>query len=66
MKCWFLRLECTKCLSEYQTGKTMVRLFLQKQSDLGLCCLPRPSVRNFRTFTINPVSTCIGPNFLDI
>ena len=36
----------------------MIRLLLQKQSDLGLHCLSRPflkatSVRNFRTFTID-------------
>ena len=35
----------------------MIRLLLQKQSDQGLCCLPRPFeetaiVRNFRTFTV--------------
>ena len=35
-------LEFTKCLSEYQTGKTLIRLLLQKQSDLGLHCLSRP------------------------
>ena len=29
-------MESTKCLSEKQTGKTLIRLLLQKQSDLGL------------------------------
>ena len=36
------RLEFTKCLSEKQTGKTLIRLLLQKQSDQGLSCLSRP------------------------
>ena len=35
----------------------MIRLLLQKQSDLGMHCLPRSfwqatSVQNFRTFTV--------------
>ena len=30
-----------KCLSEKQTGKTLIILLLQKQSDLGLGCLSR-------------------------
>ena len=35
----------------------MIRLLLQKQSDLGMLCLSRPfkqatSVRNFRAFTV--------------
>ena len=34
-----IRLEFTKCLSEKQTGKTLIRPHLQKQSDLGLHCL---------------------------
>ena len=43
-----------------KTGKTLIRLLLQKQSDLGLHCLHRPywqsaSVRNFRTFIINTI-----------
>ena len=29
-------------MPEYQTGKTLIRLLLQKQSDLGLHCLSRP------------------------
>ena len=38
-------------------GKTLIRLFLQKQSDLGLHCLSvhfwqETSVRNFSKFTI--------------
>ena len=32
-------LELTKCLSEKQTGKTLRRQLLQKQSDLDLLCL---------------------------
>ena len=57
IKCWLSTLELAKCLSELQTGKTLIRLLPQKQSDLGLCCLSRPirqttSVRNFRTFTV--------------
>ena len=42
IKYWFRGLELTKCLSEKQAGKTLIRLLLQKQSDLGLCCLSRP------------------------
>ena len=42
IKCWCVGLEFTKCLSEYQTGKTLIRLLLQKQSDLGLHCLSKP------------------------
>ena len=59
INCWFPGLEFTKCLSEYQTGKTLVSLQLQKQSCPGLHCLCRigifwqaTSVRNFRSFTI--------------
>ena len=38
-------------------GKTLIRLLLQKQSDLYLHCSSRPfwqatSVQNFRTFTV--------------
>ena len=44
-----------KSLSEKQTGKTLIRLLLQNQSDLGLPCLSRlfwkaTTVQNFRTF----------------
>ena len=39
---YFSGLEITNCLSEKQTGKTLIRLLLQKQSDLGLSCLSRP------------------------
>ena len=51
------RLEIPKCLLEKQTGKTLIRLLLQKQSDLGLRCLSRliqqvTAVQNFRTFTV--------------
>ena len=35
-------LEFTKCLLELRTGKTLIRLLFQKQSDLGLHCLSRP------------------------
>ena len=43
---------------DQQTVKTLIRLLLQKQSDLGLHCLPMPfpqatSVRNFRTCTVS-------------
>ena len=31
-----------KVLVEIATGKTLIRLLLQKQSDLGLRCLSRP------------------------
>ena len=36
------RVGTNKCLSEWQTGKTLIRLLLKKQSDLGLHCLSRP------------------------
>ena len=36
---WVPRLEFTKCLSESQAGKTLIRLLLKKQSDLGLHCM---------------------------
>ena len=35
IKCWLSGLEVHKCLSEYQTGKTLIRLLSQKQADLG-------------------------------
>ena len=41
IKCWLSGLEFTKCLSEWQTGKTLIRLLLKKQSDLGLPYLSR-------------------------
>ena len=59
---WVLRTgTATKWMSEKQTGKTPIRLLLQKQSDLGLPCLSRLfwqaiSVRNFRTFTVTSVN----------
>ena len=64
IQCWLSGLEVTKCESEQQTGKTLIRLLLQKQSDLGLHCMPRPfwqttCVRNFRTFTV-----CISFTFM--
>ena len=57
IKCCFSGIDFTKCLSESQTGKTLIRLLLQKQSDLGLSCVYRPfwqatSVQNIRTFTV--------------
>ena len=47
----------SKYLSEYQTEKTLIRLLLQGQSDLGLRCLSRPfwratDVQNLKTFTV--------------
>ena len=42
IKCWLSGQEFTKCLPEEQSGKTKIRLLLQKQSDLGLPCLSRP------------------------
>ena len=41
-----------------QTGKTLIKLLLQKQFDLGLHCLSRPfwqatSISNFRKFTVD-------------
>ena len=52
-----VRLEFTKCLSECQTGRTLIRLLHKKQSDLGLHCLYRPfrkatSVQNCTTFAV--------------
>ena len=35
-----------KMLMEWQTAKTLIRLLLQKQSDLGLHCLLRPICPN--------------------
>ena len=66
IKCWLSRLEFTNCLSKWQTGKTLIRLLLQKQSDLGLHCLSMPfmqatSVRNCRTFT-----ECLMVNFIEL
>ena len=50
-------MEHTKYLQEKQTGQTLLRLLLQKQSDQGLPYLSRLSwqataVQNFRTFII--------------
>ena len=41
-KCGLSGLESTKCLSPKQIGKTLIRLLLKKQSDLGLHCLSSP------------------------
>ena len=69
IKCWFSGLEFTKWLSEYQTGKTLIRLLLQKQSDLGLHCFnfclgvfQATSVRNFRTCTVHFTPKLRQPN----
>ena len=45
MNYWFSGLYVTKYLSEQQTGRTLIRLLLQKQSDLGLHSLSRPYYR---------------------
>ena len=49
-------------------GKTLVRMLLQKQSDLGLHCLSlsfwlATSVQNFRTFTINVCNSQVHNSF---
>ena len=42
MKCLLSGLEFSKCFSEKQTGKTLIRQLLpQKQSDLVLHCMSR-------------------------
>ena len=41
IKYWSSGWELSKCLSEKQTEKTLIRLLLQKQSDLVLPCLSR-------------------------
>ena len=56
-KMWNIKDGIHKILVRIATGKTLIRLLLQKQSDLGLHCLPKPfllmtSVQNFRTSTI--------------
>ena len=60
LKCW---LSWTEFFPKWQTEKTLIRLFLQKQSDQGLFCLSMPywqatSVQKIRIFTIlfEPVS----------
>ena len=50
------------------TAKTLIRLLLKKQSDLGLHSLSGPfwqatSVRNFRKFTVMAEQRC-GPAFI--
>ena len=57
IKCWLSWLELNKSLSGKQTRQTLIRLLLQKQSDLGLLGLSRllwqaTDVGNFRSFTI--------------
>ena len=51
------RAESHRMLLEQQRGKILIRLLLQKQSDLDLHCLSMPCwqstiVRNFRSFTV--------------
>ena len=46
-----------KMLVRIPNSKTLIRLLLQKQSDLGLRCLTKPlgqatSVQSFRAFTV--------------
>ena len=46
-----------KMLVGIANRETLIRLLLQKQSDLGLYCLPRPfwqetSIQNFRIFSV--------------
>ena len=53
INCCFSGLEFTKCLSERQTGKSLIRLLLQKPTDLGLHCLSMPHDQNFITLTIH-------------
>ena len=53
-------------ISEKQTLKALIRLLLQKQSDLGLPYLSRPfwyetSFQKFRTFTITVAGVQIFP-----
>ena len=58
-----------KCLLELQTGKTLIRLLLKKQSYLGVPCLSMLfgqayRVRNFRKFTIiAKINQELGANF---
>ena len=58
IKCWLSRFKPTKCFSEDQTEKsqkTLIRLILQKQSDLGLRCLGffwQTSIQNIKPSTI--------------
>ena len=54
---WLSGLKFTKCLSELQTGNTLIRLLLKKQSDLGLHCLSRPFWQE--------ISVCICRNFTE-
>ena len=52
-----LGLEFTKCMSDLQTGKTLIRLLLPKQSDLYLHYLSKvflqeTSIQKYRTFAV--------------
>ena len=54
-----------KYLVEWQTVKTLIRLLLQEQSDLGLHCSICDFVRNFgvlnfRTFTVPDITTTLS------
>ena len=39
---WLSGLESTNCLSEWETGKTLIRLLSEKHSDLGRASFSRP------------------------
>ena len=54
IKCWYSELKFTEYPSEQQTGKTLIRLLPQKQSDLVLHCFSMPfwqanSVQSLKT-----------------
>ena len=58
IKSWLFGLKFTKYLQNSKTGKTLIKLLLQKQSDLGLHHFSIPfwrakSVQSFRTFTVH-------------
>ena len=42
----------TKCLSEKQTGKTLIRLLPEKRSNLCLCCMSKPFLQACIVFEI--------------
>ena len=47
---------------EMQTGKTLIRLLLHKQSDLGLSCLSMPFGRQLVFETLEHLPICLGLN----
>ena len=59
IKCWFSELNFTKYLSEQQTGKTLISLLPQKQSDLVLHCLSRPF---WQANSVESFSSCRLPS----